>query len=103
MRAVDLALYADELAARSATLAAQLERARGRLRRAAIEREARRTLDEALVVRLEALGFLCCPDTKAARAEVTELASAVRALEELQAWVERRLYAEREGLTLRAE
>jgi hypothetical protein len=103
LRAVDLALYADELAARAATLAAQLERARGRLRRAAIEREARRTLDEALVERLEALGFLSCPDAKAARAEVTELASAVRALEELQAWVERRLYAEREGLTLRAE
>ena len=103
MRAVDLALYADELAARAATLAAQLERARGRLRRAAIEREARRTLDEVLVERLETLGFLSCPDTKAARAEVTELASAVRALEELQAWVERRLYAEREGLTLRAE
>jgi hypothetical protein len=103
LRAVDLALYADELAARAATLAAQLERARGRLRRAAIEREARRTLDEALVERLEALGFLSCPDVKAARAEVTELASAVRALEELQAWFERRLYAEREGLTLRAE
>ena len=103
MRAVDLALYADELAARAATLAAQLERARGRLRRAAIEREARRTLDEGLVERLEALGFLSCPDPKAARAEVTELAAALRGLEDLQAWVERRLYAEREGLTLRAE
>ena len=103
MRAVDLALYADELAARAATLAAQLERARGRLRRAAIEREARRTLDEALVERLEVLGFLSCPDTKAARAEVAGLAAAFRAVEELQAWVERRLYAEREGLTLRAE
>ena len=103
MRAVDLALYADELAARAATLAAQLERARGRLRRAAIEREARRTLDEGLVERLEALGFLSCPDPKAARAEVTELAAALRALEDLQAWVERRLYAEREGLSLRAE
>jgi hypothetical protein len=103
MRAVDLALYADELAARAATLAAQLERARGRLRRAAIEREARRTLDEGLIERLEALGFLSCPDPKAARAEVTELAAALRALEDLQAWVERRLYAEREGLSLRAE
>jgi hypothetical protein len=103
VRAVDLALYADELAARASTLAAQLERARGRLRRAAIEREARRTLDEALVGRLEALGFLLAPDTKASRAEVAELAASVRAVEELQAWVERRLYAEREGLTLSAE
>lgn len=103
MRAVDLALYADELAARAATLAAQLERARGRLRRAAIEREARRMLDDGLVERLEGLGFLTCVDTKAARAEVTELASAVSAVEQLQAWVERRLYAEREGLTLSAE
>ena len=40
---------------------------------------------------------------KAARAEVAELAAAVSAVEQLQAWVERRLYAEREGLTLRAE
>jgi Fe2+ transport system protein FeoA len=103
MRAVDLALYADELAARSATLAAQLERARGRLRQAAIEREARRALDEGLVGRLESLGFLRGADTKVARAEVVELASAVAAVEELQAWVERRLYAAREGLTLSAE
>ena len=103
MRAVDLALYADELATRSSTLAAQLERARGRLRRAAIECDARRTLDEPLVERLEALGLLSVTDMKAARVEIAELSSAVRALEELQAWVERRLYAEREGLTLSAE
>jgi hypothetical protein len=55
------------------------------------------------VQRLETLGFLCAADTKAARAEVAELASALRAVEALQAWVERRLYAEREGLTLSAE
>jgi hypothetical protein len=103
MRAVDLALYADELAARASTLAAQLERSRGRLRRAAIEREARRTLDACLVQRLETLGFLCAADTKAARAEVAELASALRGVEALQAWVERQLYAEPEGLTLSAE
>jgi hypothetical protein len=103
MRAVDLALYADELAARASTLAAQLERARGRLSQAAIEREARRALDDGLVARLEALGFLRAGDTKAARAEVGELAAAVAAVEELQAWVERRLYAAREGLTLSAE
>ena len=103
MRAVDLALYADELAARASTLSAQLERARGRLRQAAIEREARRALDDGLVARLEELGFLRAADTKVARAEVTELAAAVVAVEELQVWVERRLYAAREGLTLSAE
>lgn len=70
---------------------------------AAIEREARRALDDGLVARLEALGFLRAGDTKAARAEVGELAAAVAAVEELQAWVERRLYAAREGLTLSAE
>ena len=103
MWAVDLALYADELAARACTLAAQLERARGRLSQAAIEREARRALDDGLVARLEALGFLQAADTRAARAEVAELSAAVAAVEELQAWVERRLYAVREGLTLSAE
>jgi predicted transcriptional regulator len=52
MRSIDLALYADELAARAATLAAQLDRARSRLRQEAIEREARRALDEGSVARL---------------------------------------------------
>jgi hypothetical protein len=55
------------------------------------------------VQRLETLGFLCAGHTKALRAEVAELASSVRAVEELQAWVERRLYTVREGLTLSAE
>ena len=41
-----------------------------------LEREARRTLDEGLLERLEARGFLSCPETKAARAEVTEVAAA---------------------------
>jgi hypothetical protein len=54
------------------------------------------------VQRLETLGFLCAGHTKALRAEVAELASSVRAVEELQAW-ERRLYTVREGLTLSAE
>ena len=53
--------------------------------------------------RLETLGLLCSGDAKALRAEVVELASSVRAVEELQAWVERRLYTVREGLTLSAE
>jgi predicted transcriptional regulator len=56
VRSIDLALYADELAARAATLAAQLERARCRLRQEAIEREARRALGEGSVARLEASG-----------------------------------------------
>jgi hypothetical protein len=75
VRSVDLALYADELAARAATLAAQLERARCRLRQKAIEREARRALGEGSVARLEAL----------------EIREPVAVVEELQAWVEERL------------
>jgi uncharacterized protein involved in type VI secretion and phage assembly len=62
MRSVDLALYADELAARAATLAAQLERARCRLRREAIEREARRALGEGSVARLESLRLIRASD-----------------------------------------
>ena len=91
MRSVDLALYADELAARAATLAAQLERARCRLRQEAIEREARRARGEGSVVRLEALGLIGRSDTHAVRMEIRELAGSVAALEELQAWVEERL------------
>ena len=93
MRSVDLALYADELAARAATLAAQLERARCRLRQEAIEREARRALGEGSVVRLEALGLLRESDAHAIRMEIRELAASVAAVEELQAWVEERLAA----------
>jgi hypothetical protein len=91
MRSVDLALFADELAARAATLAARLERARGRLRQAAIEREARRALDETSVARLESLGVLRLAEPDELRAEIRELASSLAALEELQVWVERRL------------
>jgi hypothetical protein len=93
VRSVDLALYADELAARAATLAAQLERARCRLRQEAIEREARRALGEGSVVRLEALGLLRRSDAHAIRLEIRELASSVAVVEELQAWVEERLAA----------
>ena len=92
MRSVDLALFADELAARAATLAARLERARGRLRQAAIEREARRALDETSVARLESLGVLRLAHPTDVREEIRELASSLEALEELQAWVERRLF-----------
>jgi len=92
MRSVDLALFADELAARAATLAAQLERARGRLRQAAIEREARRALDETSVARLESLGILRGAEPADVRAELRELAASLGVVEELQVWVERRLF-----------
>lgn len=92
MRSIDLALFADELAARSTTLAAQLERARARLRQAGIEREARRVLDSATVARLEALGLLPRVEPRDVRAEINELAASLAAVEELQAWVEQRLY-----------
>lgn len=93
MRSVDLALFADELAARAATLAAQLERARCCLRQEAIEREARRALGEGSIVRLEALGLLRASHAHAIRMESRELAVSVAAVEELQAWVEERLAA----------
>jgi hypothetical protein len=92
VRSIDLALFADELAARSATLAAPLERARGRLRQAAIEREARRALDEGSVARLESLGVLRGAEPAELRTEIRELSAMLTAVEELQAWVERRLY-----------
>ena len=99
MRSVDLALYADELAARAATLAAQLERARCRLRQAAIEREARRALDEGSVARLERLGVFHRRDVRELRAEIGELARSLGAVEVLQAWVEERLAAAQEELS----
>jgi hypothetical protein len=98
LRSVDLALYADELAARAATLAAQLERARSRLRQEAIERSARRALDEGSVARLESLGLLRASDARAIRTELHELAASLAAVESLQAWVEERLAAAQEEL-----
>lgn len=96
MRAVDLALYADSLAAQASALAARLERARDLLRQTAIEREARRSLEEATVDRLERLGVLSRAEARAQRGEVGELAADLAALEELQAWVEARLFESRE-------
>jgi hypothetical protein len=96
VRSVDLAIYADTLAARASALAAQLERARSRVRVAAIEREARRALGEDTVARLEALGILRRAGPRDERAEIAELAAALRALEELQAWVEGRLLEARD-------
>ena len=99
MRSVDLALYADELASRAATLAAELERARCRLRREAIEREARRALDEGSVARLDALGVFHRGDSSSLRSELRERAASLAAVEELQAWVEARLAAAQEELS----
>jgi hypothetical protein len=91
MRGVDLAIYADVLEGEAATLAARAERARSRLRQAAIERRARGELTTVAVERLEAIGLLGGLDEAAARAELRELEAALDAVEELQGWVEREL------------
>jgi Spy/CpxP family protein refolding chaperone len=85
---VELAIYADALAGEAASLAARAERARSRLRQAAIEKRARGELSKTAIERLEALGLLGGIDERAIRAELRELESALDALEELQAWVE---------------
>jgi hypothetical protein len=90
VRSVDLAIYADALAGEAASLAARVERARSRLRQAAIERAARDELAPATVARLEALGLLA---TRVDRGELRELEDALDAVERLQAWVEGRLAA----------
>ncbi|HSC51272.1 MAG TPA: hypothetical protein VLD16_13500 [Gaiellaceae bacterium] len=93
MRGVDLAIYADALAAEAASLSARAERARSRLRQAAIERRARAELTALAVERLQARGLLGGIDEGAARAELRELEAALDALEELQSWLERELAA----------
>jgi hypothetical protein len=92
VRSVELAIYADTLAGEAASLAARAERARSRLRQAAIEKRARAELSESAVARLESLGLFAI-DERAARSELRELESALDALEELQAWVEEELAA----------
>ena len=64
------------------------ERARSRLRQAAIEKRARSEISETAIDRLEALGLLGAIDEGAARAELREAEAALDALEELQTWVE---------------
>jgi hypothetical protein len=91
MRGVDLAIYADALAGEAASLAARAERARSRLRQAAIEKRARTELTAVAVDRLEALGVLGAVDEMATRAELRELEAALDAVEELQAWLEAEL------------
>ena len=93
MRGVDLAIYADALAGEAASLAARAERARSRLRQAAIEKRARTELTAVAVERLEALGVLGGIDEVATRAELRELEAALDAVEELQTWLEAELSA----------
>jgi hypothetical protein len=93
MRGVDLAIYADALAGEAAGLAARAERARSRLRQAAIEKQARRELTAIAVERLESLGLLGAVDELSVRKELRELEAALDALEELQSWIERELSA----------
>jgi hypothetical protein len=96
MRAVDLAVFADALAGRAGGLAARLERTRDAIRQAAIERDARRALGPETVERLVALSVLSRADARELHAEARRLAADLAAVEELQAWVEARLFAERE-------
>ena len=91
MRGVDHAIYADALAGEAASLAARAERARSRLRQAAIEKRARTELTAVAIERLEALGVLGGVDEVATRAELRELEAALDAVEELQAWLEAEL------------
>ena len=93
MRGVDLAIYADVLCAEASSLEARAERARSRLRQAAIERRARAALSEVAAQRLEALGLIGGIDEAAARSELRELEAGLEALEELQSFVERELSA----------
>lgn len=95
MRAVDLAVYADSLAAEAGALAARLDRSRRRLREAAIEQEARRALPATTRHRLEALGLLRPPTAADELEDVAEAQADLAAIERLQAWVEEQLYAAR--------
>jgi hypothetical protein len=85
VRSVDLALYADVLAGEAASLAARIERERGKQRQASIEREARAALAPLAVERLEELGLL---QTRADVATIAELEESLDAIELLQVWVE---------------
>jgi hypothetical protein len=88
VHSVDLALYADLLAGEAASLAARIERERGKQRQATIEREARAALAAVAVERLEELGLL---STRGDAPLIVELEESLDAIELLQAWVERAL------------
>jgi hypothetical protein len=85
VRSVDLALYADLLAGEAASLAARIERERGKQRQATLEREARAALTPFAVERLQELGLL---STRGDPAAIAELEESLDAIELLQAWVE---------------
>ncbi len=94
MRTIDLALFADALAAEAATLSARLERARRRLRQAAIEHEARLDLPPDVVTVLQRRGLIPAsgsPSPEEETADIGALRGELDAVECLQAWVERRL------------
>ena len=102
MRAVDLAVYADVLAGRSAALAARLEQTRGQIRQAAIERAAWRELDAATRARLQELGALGNVDARPLRREADDLERGPPgARGALQTWVEARLFEAREERSAR--
>jgi hypothetical protein len=88
--AAELAVYADAVAGEAAALAARAERARSRLRQAAIERAARAALPATTVTRLEALGLLGV-DAARARSDLAECERGLAAVVELQAWIEAQL------------
>jgi hypothetical protein len=94
MRSVELAVYADTLAAEAAALNARLERARGRLRQAAIEREAGCALPDETVARLVRLGLLGAAAHATQNAAELEAARLdLAAVHRLQAWIEAELVA----------
>jgi len=85
MREIDLAVYADVLAGEAASLAARIERERGKLRQATVEKSARKELPLVVVERLEELGLLAtCGDV----GTLAELEESLDAVEALQTWVE---------------
>jgi hypothetical protein len=94
MRTVDLAVYADALAGEAAALASRLERARRRLRQAAIEHEARRALPDETVRTLERVGLLG-PPLASDSSEVEATHAVLTAVRQLQTWVEAELARDR--------
>ena len=88
MREIDLALYADALAGEAASVQARIERERGRLRQADVERAARKELPREVVGRLDELGLL---RTRGDCEVLADLEEALDAIEALQAWVEEQL------------
>jgi hypothetical protein len=97
VRSVELAIYADSLAAEAATLAARVEQTRSRLRQAAIEEEAAAALPPQVVGRLRALGLLVGGSVADGPAELARLGLDLEAVLKLQAWVERQLRSARDG------